>query len=674
MDVIRIVNYTTSISTEGIIEKSGYVDLFAGYFDLGTHINGDKSTARFRNPYSVDYFHNATGKTDYVFVSDDEPSLRKISLTSSSTSPPFADNSFDVEDLLNYPLGFSGSIKSMACCSRINEKEFLFIITDTSIRRVNIEATNDVELIAGHDTDWGMQDGISTNARFKNLRDIKITGTGDQTILYVTDAGNNNIRRIDVNTQNVTTLFGSKIGTAGYLNGYSTNALFNYPKGILLINDKFLLVSDANNFVIRKIDLLSGEVSLFLGTQGSQGFIDGDQQNGTLPQLNEPSYFELDDYGNILFSDLGNKLKLIYAKPKRIEETLVMNLTENSAIISWTKPLNGGFEISNHSIILKDLKNDETVFFYSNSNSSIALSNLQQNTNYSYSIYAENVIGKGVESITTTFLTLTACNSVLSTESSVCSSHGNCSAPETCDCLPQFNGTNCQFFNCFDISENDPSVCSGFGSCQSFNNCSCTTGYVGEKCEIPICFSKNASDLSVCSGNGVCLSFDNCQCNSNYTGNNCEVPICFSKNASDSEVCNGNGSCENPNNCSCSNGYEGSQCEYPICYGKSEITTDSPCSSPNGICSSPNNCTCSNGYEGNQCDQFKCFGILFDDNLSCGLNGSCISPDICNCTVGYEGDSCQSYKCFGTVFNDSSSCNGNNGLCFSRCLQLFEWI
>ena len=86
----------------------------------------------------------------------------------------------------------------------------------------------------------GFIDGIGTAASFKapGPRDVALSPSG--TFALVPDSANNAIRRIDVETGNVTTLAGHYsgclVGCAGYVDGPATRAKFNTPLHICIAN------------------------------------------------------------------------------------------------------------------------------------------------------------------------------------------------------------------------------------------------------------------------------------------------------------------------------------------------------------------------------------------------------------------------------------------------------
>ena len=111
--------------------------------------------------------------------------------------------------------GTSGAVDGVGAAARVlNPRGLTFDVTsntlfvsdysNAAIRRVD-PATGAVQTFAGVMGSAGTSDGVGTAARFN--APFGITGDGDA--LYVVDQSNNSVRRIDLATQMVTTLFGT---------------------------------------------------------------------------------------------------------------------------------------------------------------------------------------------------------------------------------------------------------------------------------------------------------------------------------------------------------------------------------------------------------------------------------------------------------------------------------
>jgi sugar lactone lactonase YvrE len=172
--------------------------------------------------------------------------------------------------------------------------------TNNKVIRKIVIATTEVSTIAGTGQD-GVSDGNAAIATFSQPFDLTVNNN----VLYISDVGNNNIRKIDLSTNDVYTLAGSKAGnniaSEGSINGIGTNALFVSPGG-LVVNDFDLYVADTGNNVIRRIFIPTGEVTTFSGTVGSDGYV-----NGTSNQTKFSSpFFIATDGENLFVTDASN--------------------------------------------------------------------------------------------------------------------------------------------------------------------------------------------------------------------------------------------------------------------------------------------------------------------------------------------------------------------------------
>jgi sugar lactone lactonase YvrE len=172
-------------------------------------------------------------------------------------------------------------------------------VTDSgnnTIRKIVI-ATGAVAIFSGSaNGDSGSTDGIGTTALFNRPSGITTDGTN----LYVTDSGNNMIRKIVIATGEVTTLAGTA-GSSGSADGTGTAALFNNPLGVASdVNDVY--VADSGNHMIRKIAIATGEVTTLAGTAETSGAADG---TGTAALFNNPADIASDGT-NLYVADSGN--------------------------------------------------------------------------------------------------------------------------------------------------------------------------------------------------------------------------------------------------------------------------------------------------------------------------------------------------------------------------------
>ena len=161
------------------------------------------------------------------------------------------------------------------------------------IRQVVI-ATTMVTTLAGNPAN-GLTDGTGAEARF----DLPYGVTTDGINLFVADARNNAIRKIDISTGMVTTLAGG--GISGSTDGIGTVARFNWPNGITTDGSN-LYVADQDNSTIRMIVIATGMVTTLAGSPGITGSSDG---TGTAVSFNRPAGITTDGT-NLYVADAQN--------------------------------------------------------------------------------------------------------------------------------------------------------------------------------------------------------------------------------------------------------------------------------------------------------------------------------------------------------------------------------
>jgi DNA-binding beta-propeller fold protein YncE len=177
------------------------------------------------------------------------------------------------------------------------EKSYL-----TGAGLVNMTSSKDNGFANGVACPNEMDKGVSGCAYFNRPTGSVLSKDGK--FLYVTDASNNRIRRVTVTGENrgtVTTVAGS--GEAGFTNATGTAATFNAPIGLTRNKTgKFLYVADRGNHAIRKINLETNVVTTLVGT-GSNGYLDATLDKAV---LSYPEWLKRKRNGDIYFSEAGS--------------------------------------------------------------------------------------------------------------------------------------------------------------------------------------------------------------------------------------------------------------------------------------------------------------------------------------------------------------------------------
>lgn len=168
----------------------------------------------------------------------------------------------------------------------------LYTTDDNDPRVRKISPAGEVSTYAGIEMP-GYVDGSKDVAQFKPGNYIIADALGN---LYVSDAGNNRIRKISISGQ-VTTIAGT--GMPGYNDGSGATAQFGFPGGIAIDKQGNLYVVDRGNFRIRKITP-AGEVSTVAGN-GAEGDKDGNVGDAQFSL--DTRDIVIDELGNLYLSD-----------------------------------------------------------------------------------------------------------------------------------------------------------------------------------------------------------------------------------------------------------------------------------------------------------------------------------------------------------------------------------
>jgi hypothetical protein len=147
--------------------------------------------------------------------------------------------------------------------------------------------------IAGYSGDGG----LATAAKVFYPIGLALDPAGD---VIFTDFGNNRVRKIDASGK-ISTIAGN--GTAGYSgdHGPATSARLNGPIDLTYDSSGNLYISDRGNNVVRRVDT-TGTITTYAGDQSTPGFC-GDKGPATKACLKLPAGLTTDVNGNLYISD-----------------------------------------------------------------------------------------------------------------------------------------------------------------------------------------------------------------------------------------------------------------------------------------------------------------------------------------------------------------------------------
>jgi len=148
-------------------------------------------------------------------------------------------------------------------------------------------------------------DGIlAINAQLNTPENVALDANGN---IYIADMSNNRVRKITASTGIISTVAGN--GTAGFSGdgGLATAAEINNTWSIAVDKKGNLFLADANNNRIRRVDATTGIITTIAGN-GVAGY-SGDGGNPLLASMNGPTGIAVDTISNVLYiADDNNNL------------------------------------------------------------------------------------------------------------------------------------------------------------------------------------------------------------------------------------------------------------------------------------------------------------------------------------------------------------------------------
>ena len=178
----------------------------------------------------------------------------------------------------------------------------LFVAEQSGHRIRKIDTSGKVTTVAGNGTVGYSGDGeVATSAQIDNPRAVAVDNYGN---IYISDATNDVIRKVDVNGI-IVTFAGT--GEGGYSGNGSAaaSAKINFPYQIAIDKNSNIYFTEYYNHVIRKVDT-NGIISTVAGN-GTSGY-SGDGSAATSAQLKSPLGVAFDSEDNMYIGDYGNNV------------------------------------------------------------------------------------------------------------------------------------------------------------------------------------------------------------------------------------------------------------------------------------------------------------------------------------------------------------------------------
>jgi streptogramin lyase len=158
------------------------------------------------------------------------------------------------------------------------------------------------ELVAGTGAAENNGDAaIATNVNIGHPFGVEL---GPDGALYITEVAHHRVRRLDLSTNELTTVAGC--GRRGYSgdSGPAVAAELNEPYEVRFDSDGNMYIVEMRNHLIRRVDAETKTISTIAGT-GQKGF-GGDEGPAIAALLNQPHSIALDSKGAVYIADIGN--------------------------------------------------------------------------------------------------------------------------------------------------------------------------------------------------------------------------------------------------------------------------------------------------------------------------------------------------------------------------------
>ncbi len=273
-------------STVRKITPDGTVSTVAGVAGKVGNVDGAAGVALLKGPGRV--LADGAGN---VYISDNNSAIRKLaadgtlSTWAGGTGAAGSADGRGAEARFSFPNGIA-----------VDAQKNLYVADQDNATVRKISAGGVVSTLAGKAGAWGYADGRADTARFSGVGGMAVDANGNA---YVTEFYNHTVRKITP-AGVVSTLAGAA-GQSGYADGSGATARFNGPNNVAVDRQGNVYVTDYGNNAIRRITP-DGLVSTLAGATQA-GSADG---AGGAARFNGPNSLALDAAGNLLVTDAVN--------------------------------------------------------------------------------------------------------------------------------------------------------------------------------------------------------------------------------------------------------------------------------------------------------------------------------------------------------------------------------
>ena len=179
----------------------------------------------------------------------------------------------------------------------------LYIADSRSERVLRLTVTSGIiTTVAGTGSfNFSGDGGVATAATLRSPSGLAFDTSGN---LFILDAGNQRVRRVDTSTGIITTVAGNGVSGFAGDGGPATSASINGALGIAVGAPGNLFIADSNNNRVRKVSLSTGVITTVAGT-GAVSF-NGDGGQAAAGTLNDPTSVAVDSSGALFIADYSH--------------------------------------------------------------------------------------------------------------------------------------------------------------------------------------------------------------------------------------------------------------------------------------------------------------------------------------------------------------------------------
>jgi trimeric autotransporter adhesin len=299
-NVVRKVTASTGMITT-VAGDSPYPEIVGGYSGDG----GPAVSAKLNGPVGV-----ALDASGNLYIADAGNGLIRKVAASTGVITTVAGN------IAGGNVGFSGDggpavkaqlNKPFGVAADASGNLYIADSGNNVIRKVSA-STGIITTVAGNGSNAGTNpggfsgdNGPATSAELSDPEGVALDASGN---LYIADATNWRVRKVDASTGVITTVAGNGIQGSSGDNGAATSAELNHLMGVSVDASGNLYIADTGNMRVRKVNVSTGKISAMAGS-GAQGYA-GDGGPAGSAKLNNPWSTVVDASGNLYIADYAN--------------------------------------------------------------------------------------------------------------------------------------------------------------------------------------------------------------------------------------------------------------------------------------------------------------------------------------------------------------------------------